>query len=155
MNFNDIIGLTPEQVSTELSEYEKTPGFSLDNVLSKDKTFEEKKTYLKLLKFKYIQSKKNMNMTEDEAKSLFERTFPNVNNVLYEINNPPKEIDLTSNPTKLTASDFTVNADIGGVQKRSNNRHKSRTTKNRKRKLSLKGKKRSSRKGKKSSSRKV
>ena len=37
MNFNDIIGLTPERVSTELSEYEKTPGFSLDNVLSKFK----------------------------------------------------------------------------------------------------------------------
>ena len=133
MNFNDIIGLTPERVSTELSEYEKTPGFSLDNVLSKDKTFEEKKTYLKLLKFKYIQSKKNMNMTEDEATSLFETNFPNVNHVLYEINNPPKEIQ----PTRVHASDFAVNADIGGVQKRSNNRHKSRTTKNRKRKLSL------------------
>jgi len=155
MNFNDIIDidLTLEQLSSELSEYDKNPNFTLDDVLSPVKTDEGKKTYLNLLKFKYIQSKMNdEKMSKEDATSSFERNFPNVNHILYEINNlHEKEIQ----PTKVHASDLTINADIEPVQKGSKNRHKSRTTKNRKRKLSLKGKKRSSRKGKKSSSRKV
>ena len=144
MNFNDIIDLTPEQVSSKLSEYQANPNFTLDDVLSPVKTIEGKKKYLNLLKFKYIQSKMNHEkMSKKDATSSFERNFPIVNNILYEINNLP-EIEIQ--PTRLLASDFTLNADIEPEQNGSKNRHKSRTTKNRKRKLSLKGKKSSSRK---------